>query len=106
MKAYTFSLKVRTDYALASNPPFLLRTAQITWLGPPSGIFIDFDEVHSLQGIHTFQLQGFGDWVGKIRIQWSLQGVGGTRKKAATNMDKELAYINGDSNAKFIVDKG
>ena len=54
MKTYTYSLKVRTDYALPSSPPYLFKTTDVTWLGPPSGILIDFDEVNSIQSILTF----------------------------------------------------
>ena len=54
MKTYTYYLKVRTYYALPSNPPYLYKTANVTWLGPPSGILIDFDEIYSIQSILTF----------------------------------------------------
>ena len=48
MKTYSYVLKVRTKYALPSSPPYLYKTTNVTWLGPPSGILIDFDGVNSI----------------------------------------------------------
>lgn len=78
----------------------------MTWLGPPKGIYIDFKEINSLQNVITFELMKASPWLSKIRFQWSVRGVGGTEKKIAIDMDKKAALKNGDSNLKFIIDKG
>ena len=38
-------------------------------------------------------------------MQWDIEGVSGTQRKVAINMDETVAFINGDDNIKFIVDK-
>ena len=77
MKTYTYSLKVRTKYALESSPPYMFKKANVTWLGPPSGILIDYDEIFSIQNILSFQLSGLNDLEDKVRLEWSIRGLGG-----------------------------
>jgi hypothetical protein len=51
-------------------------------------------------------LKNYGPWISRVKIGWSVRGVGGDQRRAASSIDKAAAFINGDDQFSFSIDKG